>query len=207
MTASIDDAKAAATATATAAAAAAGDATATVPAFRTTGAETQHAVEQFLYAEAELLDQHRYHEWLELFAEDVHYWAPTRMTRTIRERDREIAARGQSAFFEEDLYRLKGRVRRLTSGVSWSEEPPSRTRRLITNVRVRVRDDGALDVACNFYVYRSRLERHQDWFVGERFDVLRPAPSPERGYPFVIADRTIVLDQSTLLAPSISIFL
>jgi 3-phenylpropionate/cinnamic acid dioxygenase small subunit len=198
MTASIDDARAAA---------AAGSKAVTVPTFRTTDAETQHAVEQFLYAEAELLDQHRFHEWLELFAEDVHYWAPTRMTRTVRERDHEIAARGESAFFEEDLHRLKGRVRRLTSGVSWSEEPPSRTRRLITNVRVRARDDGALDVACNFYVYRSRLERHQDWFVGERFDVLRPAPSPDRGYPFVIADRTIVLDQSTLLAPSISIFL
>jgi 3-phenylpropionate/cinnamic acid dioxygenase small subunit len=198
MTASIDDARAAA---------AAGSKAVTVPTFRTTDAETQHAVEQFLYAEAELLDQHRFHEWLELFAEDVHYWAPTRMTRTVRERDHEIAARGESAFFEEDLHRLKGRVRRLTSGVSWSEEPPSRTRRLITNVRVRARDDGALDVACNFYVYRSRLERHQDWFVGERFDVLRPAPSPQTGYPFVIADRTIVLDQSTLLAPSISIFL
>jgi 3-phenylpropionate/cinnamic acid dioxygenase small subunit len=198
MTASIDDARAAA---------AAGRKAVTVPTFRTTDAETQHAVEQFLYAEAELLDQHRFHEWLELFAEDVHYWAPTRMTRTVRERDHEIAARGESAFFEEDLHRLKGRVRRLTSGVSWSEEPPSRTRRLITNVRVRARDDGALDVACNFYVYRSRLERHQDWFVGERFDVLRPAPSPQTGYPFVIADRTIVLDQSTLLAPSISIFL
>jgi biphenyl 2,3-dioxygenase beta subunit len=198
MTASIDDARAAA---------AAGNKAATVPTFRTTDAETQHAVEQFLYAEAELLDQHRYHEWIELFTEDVHYWAPTRMTRTNRERDREIAARGESAFIEDDLYYLKGRVRRLTSGVSWSEEPPSRTRRLITNVRVRARDDGALDVACNFYVYRSRLERHQDWFVGERFDVLRPAPSPDRGYPFVIADRTIVLDQSTLLAPSISIFL
>jgi biphenyl 2,3-dioxygenase beta subunit len=198
MTASIDDAREAA---------ATSKAAATVPAFRTIDAETQHTVEQFLYAEAELLDQHRYHEWLELFAEDVHYWAPTRMTRTIRERDREIAARGESAFIEDDLHFLKGRVRRLTSGVSWSEEPPSRTRRLITNVRARPRDDGSLDVACNFYVYRSRLERHQDWFVGERFDVLRPAPSSQTGYPFLIADRTIVLDQSTLLAPSISVFL
>lgn len=198
MTASIEDAAAGG--------AAAGSSPGT-PAFRTTDAETQHAVEQFLYAEAELLDQHRFPEWLELFAEDVHYWAPTRMTRTIRERDREIAAPGESAFIDDDLHYLKGRVRRLTSGISWSEEPPSRTRRLITNVRVRARDDGALDVACNFYVYRSRLERHQDWFVGERFDVLRPAPSPDRGYPFVIADRKIVLDQTTLLAPSISIFL
>lgn len=198
MTASIEDAASAGTD---------GGSPARTPAFRTTDAETQNAVEQFLYAEAELLDQHRYHEWLELLADDVHYWAPTRMTRTNRERNREIAARGESAFFEDDLFYLQGRVRRLTSGISWSEEPPSRTRRLITNVRVRARDDGELDVACNFYVYRSRLERHQDWFVGERFDVLRPGPSPETGYPFVIADRTIVLEQSTLLAPGISIFL
>src|ERR1700728_3262991 len=157
MTASIEDSRGGA---------AAGSVPARTPAFRTTDAETQHAVEQFLYAEAELLDQHRYHEWLELFAEDVHYWAPTRMTRTIRERDREIAARGESAFIEDDLHFLKGRVRRLTSGVSWSEEPPSRTRPLITHVRVRARDDGALDVACNFYVYRSRLERHPGWVGG-----------------------------------------
>lgn len=197
MTASIDDDKTRA----------AEDQSPAASAFRTTDVETQHAVEQFLYAEAELLDQHRYAEWLGLFTEDVHYWAPTRMTRPRRERDREIAARGESAFIEEDLHYLKGRVRRLTSGVSWSEEPPSRTRRLITNVRVRPRDDGALDVACNFSVYRSRLERHQDWFIGERFDVLRPADMAGTGYPFVIADRTIVLEQATLLAPSISIFL
>jgi biphenyl 2,3-dioxygenase subunit beta len=197
MTASIDDATPAA-----------GDEASAQPsAFRTTDVATQHSVEQFLYAEAELLDQHRYAEWLALFTEDVHYWAPTRMTRPRREREHQIAARGESAFIEEDLHYLRGRVRRLTSGVSWSEEPPSRTRRLLTNVRVRPRDDGALDVACNFYVYRSRLERHQDWFIGERFDVLRPADPARTGYPFVIADRTIVLEQATLLAPSISIFL
>lgn len=177
-------------------------------AYRKVDVQTQHDVQQFLYAEAELLDQHRYDEWIELFSEDVHYWAPTRMTRTNRERDREVAALGESAFFEDDRYYLLGRVRRLTSGVSWSEEPPSRTRRLITNVRITERADSeTLDVVSNFYVYRSRLERHQDWFVGERFDVLRPADESATGYPYEIADRKIVLEQSTLLAPSISILL
>ncbi|GAA3233355.1 aromatic-ring-hydroxylating dioxygenase subunit beta [Dactylosporangium siamense] len=175
--------------------------------FRQVDVQTQHTVEQFLYAEAQLLDEHRYLEWVELFAEDVHYWAPTRTTRTHRERAREVAAEDESAFIDDTLYYLKGRVRRLTSGISWSEEPPSRTRRLITNVRVSPRDDGALDVTSNFYVYRSRLERHQDWFVGERFDVLRPAGPAATGYPFEIAARKIVLEQTTLLAPSISILL
>ncbi|XVV15129.1 aromatic-ring-hydroxylating dioxygenase subunit beta [Actinoplanes sp. CA-131856] len=176
-------------------------------AYRRVDTETQHTVEQFLYAEAQLLDEHRYLEWIDLFTDDVHYWAPTRMTRTHRERDQEISNESQAAHIDDNKYFLTGRVRRLTSGISWSEEPPSRTRRLITNVRVTPRPDGELEVAANFYVYRSRLERHQDWFVGERFDVLRPADLDATGYPFQIAVRKIVIEQTTLLAPSISIFL
>lgn len=164
----------------------------------------QHAVEQFLYDEAAHLDNHRYHDWLEHFGEDVRYWAPTRMTRTYRERDIEISASDEGSFIDDDFHFLQGRVRRLTSGMSWSEEPPSRTRRLLNNIRVSHREDGDLDVACNFYVYRSRLERHQDWFVGERFDVLRHHTGT---VPFKVRERRIVLDQTTILAPSISIFL
>lgn len=164
-------------------------------------------VEQFLFAEAQLLDEHRYGEWITLFTEDVHYWAPTRMTRTYRERSREIGGGDDSAFIDDSFVYLEGRVRRLVSGVSLSEEPPSRTRRLITNVRVSPATDGELDVTSNFYIYRSRLERHQDWFVGERFDRLRPADIDVTGYPFQIANRKIVLEQTTLLAPSISILL
>ena len=176
-------------------------------AFRGIDAQLQHTVEQFLYAEAELLDDHRFDDWVSLFTEDVLYWIPTRMTRTVRERDRQVAALGETAFAEDDLTRLRGRVRRVQSGISWSEEPPSRTRRLVTNVRIRPRDGGELDVTSNFYVYRSRLERHQDWFVGERFDVLRPVAQQVTGYPFRIAYRKIVLEQATLLSPSMSIFL
>lgn len=176
-------------------------------AFRDTDERTQHRVEQFLYAEAELLDDHRFDEWVELFTDDVLYWIPTRMTRSVRERDRQVAALGESAFIEDNIERLRGRVRRLNSGVSWSEEPPSRTRRLVTNVRVSPRKDGELEVTSNLYVYRSRLERHQDWFVGERLDILRPADRHATGYPFRIAYRRIVLEQTTLLSPSLSIFL
>ncbi|MEV7289166.1 aromatic-ring-hydroxylating dioxygenase subunit beta [Streptomyces sp. NPDC093252] len=178
------------------------------PALRTVDVQTQHLVEQFLYAEAELLDQHRYEEWIDLFTEDVHYWLPTRMTRTHRERHREIAGRNESAVIDDNHYYLAGRVRRYTSGVSWTEEPPSRTRRLLTNVRIGPGPRaGELDVVSNFSVYRSRLERHEDWFVGERFDILRPTDPATGGYPFRIAARKIVLEQTTLLSPSLSIFL
>ena len=166
--------------------------------------DLQHRVEQFLYAEAQLLDDHQFTEWITLFTDEAHYWMPTRNTRTNRERAREVAARGEGAHIDDDMVRLRGRVRRSTSGLAWSEEPPSRTRRLLSNVRVQQRDAGLLDVRLNFWVYRSRLERHQDWFVGERFDVLVPDDGP---YGYLIADRKIVLEQATVLAPNISVFL
>jgi 3-phenylpropionate/cinnamic acid dioxygenase small subunit len=166
--------------------------------------DLQHRVEQFLYAEAQLLDDHQFTQWIKLFTDQAHYWMPTRNTRTNRERASEIAARGEGAHIDDDMVRLRGRVRRSTSGLAWSEEPPSRTRRLLSNVRIQQRDTGLLDVRLNFWVYRSRLERHQDWFVGERFDVLVPDEGP---YGYLIADRKIVLEQATLLAPNISVFL
>jgi len=168
------------------------------------GPDLQHRVEQFLYAEAQLLDDHEFNTWIKLFTDQAHYWVPTRNTRTNRERGKEIAARGEGAHVDDDMVRLRGRVRRSTSGLAWSEEPPSRTRRLLTNVRIRQRDTGVLDVRLNFWVYRGRLERHQDWFVGERFDVLTPDDGP---FGYLIVDRKIVLDQSTVLAPNMSVFL
>ncbi|MFF5499467.1 aromatic-ring-hydroxylating dioxygenase subunit beta [Streptomyces aquilus] len=178
--------------------------TETIPVPALVGVETQHRIEQFLYAEAALLDDHRFTEWLELFTDDVHYWLPTRVTRTVRERDIEIAGPDGAAFFDDDKAFLAGRVRRLTSGQAWSEEPPSRTRRLLTNVRVTELDSGEFEVRVNFHVLRSRLELHQDSFSGERTDLLRPADTP---LGFQIARRKIVLDTTTLPAPSISVFL
>ena len=130
--------------------------------------------------------------------------AKAKRARWWEERAREIAARGEGAHIDDDMVRLRGRVRRSTSGLAWSEEPPSRARRLLNNVRVQQRDAGLLDVRLNFWVYRSRLERHQDWFVGERFDVLVRDDGP---YGYLIADRKIVLEQATVLAPNISVFL
>ncbi|MFE2046268.1 aromatic-ring-hydroxylating dioxygenase subunit beta [Streptomyces sp. NPDC059477] len=168
------------------------------------GAPVQHEIEQFLYLEAELLDDQRFDEWLELFADDTHYWLPTRMTRTVRERDIEVCGPDGAAFFDDDKAFLAGRVRRLASGRSWSEEPPSRTRRLITNIRATDLGDGCFEVRANFHVLRSRSERHHDTFFGERTDLLRRV-SGAAG--FQVARRRIVLDTTTLLAPSLSVFL
>ncbi len=80
--------------------------------------------------------------------------------------------------------------------------PPSRTRHLITNVRIKKDDGNEVEAHSNFLVYRTRMETDQDLFVGERQDVLRRVDDS-----FKIARRTIILDQAVLTAKNISVFL
>jgi 3-phenylpropionate/cinnamic acid dioxygenase small subunit len=159
-------------------------------------------VEQFLYWEARLLDERRFEEWVALFADDVHYWMPSRTTRLRKDLDRELTAEGEVHYLDEDQTTLRGRVARLYTGQAWAEEPPSRTQHLITNVSVEDTDrPGEYRVYSNFLVYRNRLETEEDFFVGSRDDLLRRANGG-----FLIARRKIVLAQNVLSAKNLSIF-
>jgi 3-phenylpropionate/cinnamic acid dioxygenase small subunit len=166
--------------------------------------ELHRQVEEFLYLEAELLDERKLRQWLELLTEDVRYWMPIRHNPMERPQDtaEELARPGEGFYFDDDKKSLALRVERFYSKSAWSELPPSRTRHLVTNVRIK-RDDGAeLEVHSNFLVYRTRLETDKDIFVGARQDVLRRVNGG-----FRIARRTILLDQAVLDAKNISIFL
>lgn len=164
----------------------------------------QHEIEQFLYEEADLMDAWKVDEWYTLMAPDLHYWAPTRQNRTSREQSQEVAGPFGSAFFDEDHALLGQRIARMHTGMAWAEDPPSRIRHLICNVRVHETDNPAeYDVESSFYLFRTRLEREMDRFVGKRHDVLRRDGNP---YGFQIAKRTIILDMATLLAKNISVF-
>lgn len=156
---------------------------------------------EFLYYEAELLDGRRFAEWLELLAEDLRYRLPIRLNRVGGEgpdysEDTEI--------FSDNLASLQLRVRRLGTGYAWAETPPSRTRHLVSNVRVRTTDNPQeLDVHSYFLVYRSRAsEPNADLFSGERHDLLRRTNAGWR-----LARRTILLDQAVVGARHLSIFL
>lgn len=163
----------------------------------------QHRVEQFYYAEAEFIDDRRFTEWLDLLAEDVHYWMPVRTARMPREDAREFEGVGGAAHFDDDKHQMGQRVKKLQTGRAWSEVPNSRTRHLVTNVRVGSAGDGEYEVKSNFFVYRTRSERYQDSFAGERTDLLRDADT-ELG--FVVARRRVVIDQTIILANNISTF-
>jgi p-cumate 2,3-dioxygenase beta subunit len=111
--------------------------------------ELRADVEDFLYHEAALLDEWRLDEWVELFTADGRYVVPAT---DFREGD----GRDSLVLLDDDLDRIRGRVNRLKSRRAHREFPWSRTRRLITNVRI-VGDHGdELEVVANFVVYRIR---------------------------------------------------
>jgi biphenyl 2,3-dioxygenase subunit beta len=160
-----------------------------------------HEVEQFLFAEAALLDDRDHAAWLELFTDDAHYFMPIRRTRMARELDQEFTQSHEMAWFNDNKLHLAGRVAKLETGRSWAEDPPSRTRHLISNVRV-VDDDGhELTVHSNFHLYRTRLKSEEDSWIGSRHDVLRRTDAGLR-----IAQRTIYLEQTVLLSQNLSSF-
>jgi 3-phenylpropionate/cinnamic acid dioxygenase small subunit len=168
------------------------------------GSDLRHKLEDFLYLEAELLDERRLREWLDLFTDDVHYWMPVRHNLLDRPKspDEELSKPGESYYFNDSKESLRLRVERLYLKTAWAEMPPSRTRHLISNIRIK-RDDGVeIEVQSNFMVYRTRMEKDEDLFVGMRKDTLRRVDGELK-----IARRTILLDQAVLAAKNISVFL
>jgi len=176
--------------------------------------EVIREVEQFLYREARLLDERRFHEWLELFTDDVHYWMTGRSSRYPRSSkaigildpdryvDAELTKDAELAILDETKTTLGGRVARLDTGMAWAEDPPSRTRHIIANIEVEPGDaTSELKVYSNFMVYRSRAETEQDFYVGARQDVLRHVDGAWK-----IARRKLILDQNVLSAKNVSIF-
>lgn len=160
----------------------------------------QYAVEQFLYAEAALLDARRYRDWLATLADDIHYWMPIRRTVTLADIDREFTAVGDMAYFDDDRAMLEMRVRKLEAGSAWSEDPPSRSRHFVSNIRILEVSGREITLEVAFHLYRTRLERDIDSWIGRRVDVLRRA----KDGGFLIAKRHIFLDQTTILANNMS---
>jgi 3-phenylpropionate/cinnamic acid dioxygenase small subunit len=166
--------------------------------------DLQQEIEQFLFYEASVLDDHQLDEWLDLLAEDIRYVMPIRSTRANRDAAHEFSGPGDVAYFDDSKASLNLRVRRLRTGSAWSEEPRSRTRHFVTNVRIAPLDAaGEYEVVSAFLLYRNRAEAQTDIFAGERIDGLRRCDTPAG---FQIFQRRILLDQSTLQANNISFF-
>lgn len=161
--------------------------------------ELEREVAEFLYREAKLLDSNSLEQWLELLTEDINYEMPLRMTRERGEPD----VSSQTGHFSEDRRSLELRVKRLGTDFGWAENPPSRTRRFISNIRVEnTADPNAVKADSYFLLYRSRGSSTQvDLISGERQDLLR-----RRDDGWKLASRLILVDQAVLGTRNLAIF-
>jgi 3-phenylpropionate/cinnamic acid dioxygenase small subunit len=163
----------------------------------------EREIEQFLYMEAELIDERRFTDWLDLLDEDIHYHMPVRRNYKFGEQARENTdPDSEISWFDEGKRTLAGRVRQINTGVHWAEEPPSRVRHIVSNVQVVDVQGDEVKVRSRFIVYRQRLTDEVNLFVGKRDDVLRRDPDTQ----WKIAKRTILLDQNVLMAKNIVTF-
>ncbi|WP_083441941.1 aromatic-ring-hydroxylating dioxygenase subunit beta [Nitriliruptor alkaliphilus] len=158
----------------------------------------------WLHDEAELLDDGRLAEWLELLTDDVRYRVPIRIHKEVTDGSRVTGVQRDAFHLDEDRTSLQMRVDRVETGFAWAEEPPSRLRHHITNVRVRAvadRED-ELRVRSNVLIYRGRWDRPEHELMScERQDVFRH----EEGR-WKLADRWVVLDSTTIPMINLTFF-
>lgn len=143
-------------------------------------------IEDFLYREADLLDGWKLDDWLALMTEDATYYVPPN--------DKPDADHRFTLFtIADDIARLRERVIRLKDPNCHAEYPPSRTRRLITNVRITGVDGDTIAIAANFVVYRHRRGEPVREFVGCYRHKLRRV-----GGMLKFAERRAILDAHEL---------
>ncbi len=113
---------------------------------------TDQQLIDFVYAEAQMLDEQRFEDWLKLFADDGFYWMPLVPDQTD--------ARLHASLLYEDKLLLQVRVERLTGARTFSQQPKSRCHHLLQQPRIETSDDaeGRWVVRTAFHYVETRRD-------------------------------------------------
>jgi len=170
--------------------------------------ELKREIEEFLYDEAEMLDERRFRDWLDTLSEDLVYFMPMTYNVKFGEHAQREKTRFEKdmSWFNEGKWTLTKRAEQILTGVHWAEEPLSRLCRLVTNVQVTgaCRNEAGqeeVSVRSRFLMYQNRCEYEEYYFTGKRNDVLR-----REGGTWKLARREISLGQTVLLAKNLTVF-
>lgn len=147
-------------------------------------------VEDFLYLEARLQDEGRYDEWEALWADDAHYWVPANGD--------EIDPSRQISIINDNRRRIHTRVEQLKTGERHTQVPPSRTRRIISNVEIESAEGGEVVAGSNFILVESRSGRLTTW-AGRNQHTLRR----ENG-GFTLVRKKVMLVNNSDALPTLS---
>jgi 3-phenylpropionate/cinnamic acid dioxygenase small subunit len=165
------------------------------------GSPIYNALLETLYDEAAALDERRFDDWGAMLATDLIYQAPIRLTRTGVNRDRDVM---RTMFhFDDDHASIMARMGRLSKS-AWAEDPPSRCRRFVTNVRVGEREiAGEYEVVSYLLIERNRGDNPEnERMTAERRDVWREVEGT-----YQLSRREIIVDQSVLAMSNFAVFL
>jgi len=157
---------------------------------------------EFLYREAQLLDARKLNEWLALMTDDIRYRVMAPTVRMLEEKEQERTK--EITFLDEDMGTLQTRVLQLTTpAYTVAENPPSFTRRFVTNIFVtRGAGQDQLEVSSNLLLYRSKGASLPPYlFSAERRDVVQRVDGQLR-----LVQRTAVLDESVIGTRNMSVF-
>jgi benzoate/toluate 1,2-dioxygenase beta subunit len=136
-------------------------------------------IENFLYHEARLMDEHAYDEWLSLWTNDALSWVPCN--------EDEIDPQRHVSIIYNNHARLEDRIERLKGSAAYSQEPKSWLRRVVSNIEIEEGDNGEVIVYSNFNLTELRRGK-QDTFAGRTIHKL-----PSDGAGFKIAYKKVLL--------------
>lgn len=168
-------------------------------------------VNQFYFREARLLDERCYQQWLVLLSPQVEYRVPARHVPQLDNNQRETEAflnrvqefntENEPLIRDEKHLHLMIRVMRSLKMIAWTENPPARTRRFVSNIEIMAEKDGVLEVFSNTLLYYSRHEHQEHLYSYQRKDRLEKHPED-----FRILRREVLLDSVVIPAPSAGLF-
>ena len=163
--------------------------------------ELHHRISQFLYEEARMLDDWQFRDWLAQLDDDIRYTMRTTVNSQTRDRRKGVQP-PTTWIFNDNKDQLERRIARLETGMAWAEEPPSRTRHLISNLQISETDvPDVFAVRLNYLLYRAQKERDETFYVGTRVDKVRRLPGDE----WRLLAREIVLDQAVITSHNLSV--
>lgn len=167
------------------------------------GAPIYNEAVEFLYDEASHLDRLELPAWADMLADDLVYTVPIRLNRALADQAATVVR--SVKHLDETKGSILGRIARLTQTKSaWAEDPPSRQRRLVTNITVNATAKADEFCVCSYLLLTRNRFNSEDYQImsAERTDLIRKTPAGMK-----LAKREVLLDQATLGMPNLAIFL
>ena len=139
-------------------------------------------VTRLLFDESRMLDECRYDEWMDLFASECIYWVPSRFE--------PADPRVETSIYLDDRRRLGDRVAAIRTGLLHAQNPPSRTRRMLSNIERWAAADGSVRARANVVIWEHRRAATRAYPGWQAYEIVRDA----RGRPVLASKIVCLLD-------------